>query len=245
MTTDDRDRRQVLADAAIGLVARGGMRGLTHRAVDAEAHLPQGTTSAYFRTRSALILAVVHRLAEIDAQELARRQRQAGVPLIGGAQAPTPAPAPTPEMLDWLAGEMADLVVHLTTTARTRTLARYNCILETTHRPELHELLRYRDATRARTADVLRWAGAPDPAQRAREYMAALDGIILDRILDPASVAEPPHAAVRRLLEVAVGGSQARAGASREPSAGSGPAAPAPEPAPATATPGPPPRAGD
>jgi len=224
LTTDDRDRRQVLADAGIGLVARGGMRALTHRAVDAEAHMPQGTTSAYFRTRSALIVAVVQRLAEIDAQELARRRLQAGGPMMGGVEAP----APTPEMLDRVAGEMADLIVHLTTTARTRTLARYNCMLETTHRPELHELLRYRDAARAQTTDLLRWAGAPDAPQRAREYVAAVDGIILDRILDPASMAEPPHAAIRRLLGAALGGTPPTAEATRVRRArpASGPAVP-------------------
>src|SRR3712207_7150421 len=105
------------------------MRGLTHRAVDTEADMPQGTTSAYYRTRSALIVAVVQRLAEIDAAELSRRRLQPGSAMMGGADAP----APTPQLLDHVAGQTADLIVHLTTTARTRTLARFTCMLETTH----------------------------------------------------------------------------------------------------------------
>jgi DNA-binding transcriptional regulator YbjK len=48
-------RQQQLLSAAVHVVARGGLRGLTHRAVDAEAGLPEGSTSAYMRTRVALL----------------------------------------------------------------------------------------------------------------------------------------------------------------------------------------------
>ncbi|MDX6764908.1 TetR family transcriptional regulator, partial [Streptomyces sp. F8] len=60
------DRRTLIADTAIGLVAAAGLRGLTHRAVDAAAGLPAGSTSYYFRTRTALIAACYQRLAELD-----------------------------------------------------------------------------------------------------------------------------------------------------------------------------------
>ena len=56
------DRRDVLADAAIAVLARDGGRGLTHRAVDATAELAEGTSSYYFRTRAALLQACVDRL---------------------------------------------------------------------------------------------------------------------------------------------------------------------------------------
>ena len=47
-------RRAQLADAGIRILAREGARGLTHRAVDAEAGVPTGTASNYFRTREAI-----------------------------------------------------------------------------------------------------------------------------------------------------------------------------------------------
>ena len=50
MTTGT-DRRQLLADAAIAVISGSGMRALTHRAVDAAADVPSGTTSYHFRTR--------------------------------------------------------------------------------------------------------------------------------------------------------------------------------------------------
>ena len=51
-------RRQLLVDAAIEVVAAHGLRGLTHRAVDREAGLPEGSCSAYLRTRHAMITAL-------------------------------------------------------------------------------------------------------------------------------------------------------------------------------------------
>ena len=60
------DRRTTLADAALTVVADHGLKGLTHRAVDREASVPPGTTSNYFRTRAALIGAVIDRLEQRD-----------------------------------------------------------------------------------------------------------------------------------------------------------------------------------
>ena len=56
------------------MVADEGLRGLTHRAVDRRAELPEGTCSAYFRTRQALQVAVTQYVAAAmaaDVDELA------------------------------------------------------------------------------------------------------------------------------------------------------------------------------
>ena len=58
------DRRAVIADAAIAVVADEGLRALTHRGIDAAAGLPAGSTSYYFRTRSELLTAIVDRVTE-------------------------------------------------------------------------------------------------------------------------------------------------------------------------------------
>jgi AcrR family transcriptional regulator len=57
-------RREDLADAGIRLTARGGARALTHRAVDAEAGVPAGSTSYYASTRRELTALVVARITE-------------------------------------------------------------------------------------------------------------------------------------------------------------------------------------
>ncbi|MGW3465775.1 TetR family transcriptional regulator, partial [Streptomyces olivaceoviridis] len=74
------DRRTLLADTAITVLADSGMRGLTHRAVDRAAQLPPGTTSAYYRTRQALLTALVRRLVVLDQAELEERGAATPVP---------------------------------------------------------------------------------------------------------------------------------------------------------------------
>lgn len=59
------DRRTLIADSAIEVVARDGVRALTHRAVDSEAGLPSGSTSYYCRTRAQLIALTVDRLTAL------------------------------------------------------------------------------------------------------------------------------------------------------------------------------------
>jgi DNA-binding transcriptional regulator YbjK len=66
---DVEGRRRILCDAAIQLLADEGAKGLTHRKVEQRAGLPDGTTSSYFRTRSALLRATAERVAELDAAE--------------------------------------------------------------------------------------------------------------------------------------------------------------------------------
>ncbi|MGD9430820.1 TetR/AcrR family transcriptional regulator [Arthrobacter russicus] len=56
------DRRPLIADHAIAVLARGGPRALTHQAVDRDTGLTGGSTSYYFRTREALVSAAVERI---------------------------------------------------------------------------------------------------------------------------------------------------------------------------------------
>ena len=56
-------RRRELLEAAVAVTADEGLRGLTHRAVDRRAELPEGTCSAYLRTRQALLEALTEYVA--------------------------------------------------------------------------------------------------------------------------------------------------------------------------------------
>lgn len=179
MATTSPERFAALTDAAIALIAELGMRGLTHRAVDARSGLPAGTTSAYLRTRKALVEAVVQRLADLDTADLTAQE----VP--GGAGGVPPDP-------DVLAAGIAGVLDTWLTAGRTRTLARYACLLEATHHPELRPILRYGVALRTQARELLAAAGAPDAERRGGHFVAAVDGLLFDRLAGAGSLAAPP-----------------------------------------------------
>ncbi|MET8751897.1 TetR family transcriptional regulator C-terminal domain-containing protein [Streptomyces sp. NPDC004667] len=162
------ERRIVLADAAIGVLADLGMRGLTHRAVDRAAGLPPGTTSAYLRTRAALLTALVRRLVDRDQAEL----QSAGERF--------PFPRTPAELTDGLAALTS---ARLTGEGRRRSLARYACALESVRDQELREILVPREnAGRDTVRAFLAAHGVPDPEGRTLALLACVDGLVLDRL---------------------------------------------------------------
>ncbi len=172
-------RRARIADAAISTLARDGMRGLTHRAVDRAAGLPEGSASYYFRTRQALLQATVERLAELTRTDM----------LSSAAMPDSTAPPALPgHGLDALAGVTAALVESWLTTGRERQLARYELALEGNRRPELRQtLVATGAAIRAVVADLFAAAGVPQPHQRAADFAAFIDGLLFDQIAGAGS----------------------------------------------------------
>ncbi|MFD7659686.1 TetR/AcrR family transcriptional regulator [Actinosynnema sp. NPDC059797] len=65
-------RRELLCDCAISVLAAEGGRGLTHRAVDRAAGVPEGTTKNYFPTREALLEAAAGRMTLLHAEAVGR-----------------------------------------------------------------------------------------------------------------------------------------------------------------------------
>ncbi|MGC4930905.1 TetR/AcrR family transcriptional regulator [Streptomyces sp. DT117] len=169
------DRRDLIADAAISTVASAGLRGLTHRAVDTAAGLPAGSTSYYFRTRSALISACYLRLAELTVADVDRWQGKYG--------------GPDP---DSAAEALAVLLHHWLTVGRDRQLARFELSLEATRRPELRADLEAAGlAARSRATTLLAALGAPRPAQAADLLVAWTDGLLYDRLAGAPAASRP------------------------------------------------------
>lgn len=186
------ERRTLLAEAAIDVLAEAGMRGLTHRAVDRAAGLPAGTTSAYLRTRKDLLTALVRQLVALD---------QAELQALGEA---SPLPRSAAELADGLA-RFTEL--RLTGAGRRRSLARYACAVESVHQPELREILMPRqNAAREAVQDFLRAQGVPEPAveERTDTLLACVDGLVFDRLLAGGTVSP---AQLRALVDTAVRGS--------------------------------------
>lgn len=188
------DRRDLIADAAISTVAAAGLRGLTHRAVDAAAGLPAGSTSYYFRTRSALISACYLRLAELSVADVDRWEAEHG-----------------PLDPDSAAEALAALLHHWLTVERDRQLARFELSLEATRRPELRADLQAAGlAARSRATALLAALGAPRPAPAADLLVAWTDGLLYDRLAGATAATRPaPDVAelapiVRRMLAAAL-----------------------------------------
>ncbi|MFF4948394.1 TetR/AcrR family transcriptional regulator [Streptomyces chattanoogensis] len=179
-------RRQRLADAAISTLARSGMRGLTHRAVDQTAEVPAGSCSYYFRTRRELLQAAVERLAELDIAEIDER------PALTG-----------PASIAQIAEATAGLVEHWTTAGRERMLARYELALEAPRRPELYAALHAAGSRhRAVAENMLATAGAAAPAAHANAFVAFLDGILFNQLTAAAPHRLTPEQLRRTLLSL-------------------------------------------
>jgi len=199
-------RRAEIADAAISTLARDGMRGLTHRAVDRAAGLPEGSASYYFRTRQALLQATVERLAELDSTDM-----PPGTDMPPRADMPpsTGLPASSGQDLDAFAAAAARIVESWLTSGRERQLARYELALEATRRPELRQALVASGATiRAMVASQFAAAGVRQPCQRAADFVAFLDGLLFDQIAGAGArelTSADLRAAIRALLAAVTG----------------------------------------
>ncbi|MEU9501968.1 TetR/AcrR family transcriptional regulator [Streptomyces sp. NPDC048196] len=173
------DRPQLIADAAIHLLAERGMRGLTHRAVDEAAGLPLGSTSNLARTREALLEAAVRRLAEREAAVLTPAEMPTAAAHTAGpetAAAGTPAVGTGPEAItDALA-----LALHrYLSRHRQLLLARYELALEATRRPALREIYdRAGRAFREPMVAMLAAAGSTAPERHALSMVAWCDGVL-------------------------------------------------------------------
>jgi DNA-binding transcriptional regulator YbjK len=158
------DRRTEILDAALRVLAEHGMRGLTHRAVDAAAEIAPGSTSYYFRSRSALVTGCVERLLEIDM----------------AVEVPSVDAAPPEALADVLVG----VAVAMATTQRHRTLARYELSLAAAREPELRAaMVSGGDTIRRLGARALARAGASDPQAAAAELAALLDGLVFTALV--------------------------------------------------------------
>ena len=69
----DPERRQRIIDAAIRVVGRSGIAGLSHRTVAAEADVPLGSTTYHFKTLDELMVAALRQANEGFAKVVASR----------------------------------------------------------------------------------------------------------------------------------------------------------------------------
>ncbi|RKN50970.1 TetR/AcrR family transcriptional regulator [Micromonospora endolithica] len=183
------ERRAALADAGLRVLAATGARGLTHRAVDAEAGVPLGTASNYFRSRDALLGALGERIMERFAPD------QAVLAELGARQ-------PSPALLT----DYVRYIVERTTRQPDLTRALIELRLEAARRPDLARILgdTLRRGYREDVAFHLA-AGLPGGGFEVALLHYAVDGLLLDLLTTSIDAGFDPDAVVAALVSRLVG----------------------------------------
>lgn len=184
------ERRALLADAGLRVLAAAGARGLTHRAVDTEAGVPTGTVSNYFPSRDALLGALGERIMERFAPD-------EGVLAELGSRQPS---------LDLFADYLR-YIVERTTRQPELTRALFELRLEAARRPGLAAIL---GATlrRGYLDDVAfhQATGLPGGAFEIALLHYAMDGMLLDLLTVSIDAEADPDEIVTALVERLAGG---------------------------------------
>jgi DNA-binding transcriptional regulator YbjK len=158
------ERRRRIADAALEVLASEGARGLTHRAVDRAAGLPEGSTSNVFRSRLALLEGSLAHHAALDLG--------AGDPRESGGR--------LPELSRAEASALVRAGVEAVLQRRKHNVARFELLLESTRREELREqIAKARGEFATRTRQLLTACGCEEPERHTRQLLATLDGVLL------------------------------------------------------------------
>lgn len=151
-------------EAAVELLGTEGLRALTHARVDEQAHLPKGSTSNYFRTRSQLVAGVNSWIGERD--------------LATARDMATAADSAT-ELVEILAVGI-DV---LTGPDRVMTAARLTLFVEANHNAEIRAAVsQARNVMEGSLVATMARLGAADPYTAGLALMACSEGIILHRI---------------------------------------------------------------
>ena len=167
------DRRQRIANAGIALIARGGTHRLTHRAVDAEAGLPNGSTLYYARSRRDLIRLVMEQLSAESQADLTDIE--------------------VPEKLT--VQQATELVGRLTKRLILNgdaQAARFALMFEVRDDDELRRELTVDAPVRSsfdeKAVKLLRALGATDPEGTASEFVALVDAVLMYRAVEAAPI---------------------------------------------------------
>ena len=161
------DRRPLIADSAIDVLADGGARALTHHAVDRAAGLAAGSTSYYFRTRDALVAAVIERIRE--------HSRAA----FDAALAPEPLTVATASV--FIADQLHDLVAQRRPQALAVVALLPVASVDIEVREQLLDCLFSRELAHALAAEL----GVPSPEEVGDDLVDLLTGRLLGMLFRP------------------------------------------------------------
>jgi DNA-binding transcriptional regulator YbjK len=161
-------RRGALVRAAIEVIAESGIGGVTHRAVATRADVPLASTSYYFDSIDELVEAAVRLAVEEQVERL--DSFAAAIAESGGS-----------------VDELAELIANaLTFIPDSVALTQFDSYLYAARNPAMSEAAAAAMSAFERlAAEALRVAGAREPAEGARAFVALADGFALRRLALP------------------------------------------------------------
>lgn len=181
-------RRQQLVDAATAILEQSGFEAMSHRAVATLAGLPLASTTYYFATLDDLRAAALNQLSRVYVDGA----RTLATDLPAATRTPTEA---SHVLVALVAGDGFQ-------TDPARLLTFYERYVQAGRHPALRQMVRDWTAELGRLAGVvLERSGYPSDNDLPRLMIAAIDGLLLDALIDgdraaPAVAAE----GVARLL---------------------------------------------
>lgn len=178
-------RRTALLDAAVEVLAAQGARGLTFRAVDAEAKVPIGTASNYFTGRDDLL------------------RQAAEYVFVRLSPAPEDYTPPAGEGLELLTAQMRE-VAEAARADRAGYLAMFELRLEAARRPQLREY--FTERYRANLDGIIAgYATYMDPNDRLTPVLLylAMGGLVLEDLTLPGLLADEGDLVARLVAAIA------------------------------------------
>lgn len=170
MQRRSRSRRELLLRAAVELLADGGPRAVTHRAVAARAGVPQASTTYYFEsigqlTDEALRLHLTERKSELHSMIASATGK-------GGST-------------EQIARQLAESLI---TRSREIAIAQFEVYMQAGRNPELRTHVEETLGAFEQLAEsVLAFLGAREPERAAPVFVALIDGFLLHRVARPGN----------------------------------------------------------
>jgi DNA-binding transcriptional regulator YbjK len=188
-------RRQVI-EATLRLLARGGPRAVTHRAVASEAETSVRATTYYFESRDALLIEALRHYAE-TAIERFDSVAESLESTVGGGAIPS---AARPALLAAAAGVLADTAISDIFDDPVGLVAEYELVLEIGRNPELEpDYRRWQDRLEEMLRCYAELFGSSDPALDARVVLATLRGLEIEALARPSE--KPDRDDLTRVFE--------------------------------------------
>jgi TetR/AcrR family transcriptional regulator, regulator of biofilm formation and stress response len=174
-------RRGAIIDAALRIMASRGLPAVTHRTVAREAKVPLAATTYYFASKDEILAEALESLAAAEVERISTLTAEIGT----GSKSP-----------EDIAAALGEALLPEPEEAERRWLAQFEIYVEAARNPELRPAVkRWRQAFVDLAESSLRAVGAPDPERRAPIAIAAINGILLDRL---RGVGDDPQSTMAR-----------------------------------------------